>query len=92
MANKQLFQILLFAIFFGTNIPYCFSQKRNLDYLPVISNRQDFDDLKGKPLSENYNGIECIKVVYEIATKKIFYIESGKYKWHYLFTSKILND
>lgn len=92
MANKQLFQILLFAIFFGTNIPYCFSQKRNLDYLPVISNRQDFDDLKGKPLSENYNGIECIKVVYEIATKKIFYIESVKYKWHYLFTSKILND
>ncbi len=60
--------------------------------LNTITNRSDFNLLKGEPLSKNYSGIECVKVVYEIRTKTIYYLESKKYKWHYRFVSEILGD
>ncbi|MBS1634403.1 MAG: hypothetical protein JST26_00680 [Bacteroidetes bacterium] len=68
------------------------AQSRVPDYLNTISNRADFDRMKGKPLSNNYNGIECIKVIYELRTDKIYYIESRKYTWHYSFVTSVLFD
>ena len=69
-----------------------FSQNTNLQFLNELKSRKDFDDLKGKPLSNNYNGIECVKIVYVLATKKLYYIESVRYNWHYMFTSQVLFD
>lgn len=69
-----------------------YSQTKAPDYLTGIKSKQDFDLLKGKPLSNNYNGIECVKLVYVIATKKLYYLQSIKYSWHYRFTSEILYD
>ena len=63
-----------------------------LHSLHALSTRADFDLVKGEPLSTNFNGIECVKVVYEIKSKTIYYLESKKYKWHYRFVSEVLND
>lgn len=47
--------------------------------------------MKGRPLSENYNGIECIKVVYSLSSGKVYYLQSVKYKWHYRFVFDVLH-
>ncbi len=60
--------------------------------LYTLATRADFDLLKGEPLSNNFNGIECVKVVFEIKSNTIYYLESKKYKWHYRFVSEILHD
>lgn len=60
--------------------------------LHILATRADFDLLKGEPLSNNFNGIECVKVVFEIKSKTIYYLESKTYKWHYRFVTEILND
>ncbi|MCC6370890.1 MAG: hypothetical protein IT236_07800 [Bacteroidia bacterium] len=65
---------------------------RSPDYLMRLDSKQDFDLLKGEPLSKNFNGIECVKVVYVMQTKKLFYLESKRYKWHYTFITDVLGD
>ncbi|MDP2385259.1 MAG: PEP/pyruvate-binding domain-containing protein [Bacteroidota bacterium] len=62
------------------------------DYLPELKSKEDFDLLRGSPLSNNFKGIECVKVVYRLKDKKIFYLESKKYQWHYRFTSEYMSD
>lgn len=70
-----------------------YSQKpAKLHSLSALNSRSDFDLLKGEPLSNNFNGIECVKVVFDIKRKVIYYLESKKYKWHYRFVSEVLND
>lgn len=61
-------------------------------YLLKIDSKKDFDILKGDPLSKNFNGIECVKIVYVLATKKLYYLDSKRYKWHYPFVTEVLND
>ncbi len=60
--------------------------------LKVLATRADFDLLKGEPLSNNFNGIECVKVVFGIKSKTIYYLESKTYKWHYRFVTEVLGD
>jgi hypothetical protein len=61
-------------------------------YLLKLESKKDFDRLKGEPLSKSFNGIECVKIVYVIETKKLFYLDSKRYKWHYPFTAEMLGD
>lgn len=68
------------------------AQKKNSDFLTTIVSRDAFDYLKGEPLSKNYNGIECVKLIYALKTKTIYYIQSKKYKWHHDFVTRVLND
>lgn len=85
---KYHFFLLLLACSFSVH-----SQKSAKPHsLKVLATRADFDLLKGEPLSTNFNGIECVKVVFEIKSKTIYYLESKRYKWHYRFVSEVLND
>ncbi len=83
----------LFLLFLCVGISG-FSQSKSTtpNFLPELKSRKDFDLLKGQPLSNNFNGIECVKLVYRISDKKLFYLESKKFKWHYRFTSEVLYD
>ncbi len=67
-------------------------QTNSLEYLTILKDKKDFDLLKGKPLSANYNGIECVKIVYVLQTKTLYYIQSVKHTWHYSFTNRVLHD
>lgn len=66
--------------------------KKEVRFLNSLKSRGDFDLLKGEPLNNNFKGIECIKLIYVLANKEIYYVESKKYKYHYRFTSEVLND
>lgn len=67
-------------------------KKKSVQYLVELKSRADFDLLKGEPLSNTFKGIECIKLVYVLNSKTLYYLESKRYKWHYRFTSEVLND
>ncbi len=73
----------------------CFAQEKKKKlptHLTELKSRTDFDLLKGEPLSSTFNGIECIKLVYVLNTKVLYYLESKRYKWHYRFTNEVLGD
>ena len=60
-------------------------------WLSEIKTKHDFDNLSGLPLSEKYGNVSAIKLVYDIKTKKIYYLNSKYYKYHHEFCSRELN-
>jgi len=88
------FRSLFFALLFLYALPG-FSQetkKKTPTHLYALKSRADFDLLKGKPLSGGFKGIECIKLVYALSTKNLYYLESKRYRWHYRFTVDVLGE
>ncbi len=53
-----------------------------LDELTSVS---DFNDLKAKPITNKYGNVEALKVVYDLKAKKLYFINSKRYKYHYDF-------
>lgn len=97
LSNCYLYSMLSPQIILRLCFLLCLSGKPALfaqsvpDYLNELKSRKDFDMLKGRPLSENYNGIECIKLVYSLSSGKLYYLQSLKYKWHYRFVFDVLH-
>jgi hypothetical protein len=89
--RHKLNSVFVFLFLIYSSAAYCQISSR-LHSLHTLTTKADFDLLKGEPLSTNFNGIECVKVVLEIKSKTIYYLESKKYKWHYRFISEVLND
>jgi pyruvate, water dikinase len=84
----RIFYFFLLFVFACGN----FSAQRAPDFLHKLDSRKDFDMMKGEPLAKNFNGIECVKLVYVLAGKKLYYLESKRYRWHHLFTKEVLGD
>lgn len=83
---------ILFLLLFAFQ---AFSQDKKgkaLTHLYALKSRSDFDLLKGKPLSGGFKGIECVKLVYVLNTKNLYYLESKRYRWHYRFTVDVLGE
>ena len=79
-------RLLLFsALFFCIGV---FGQT----HLTELNSRAEFDLLKGEPLTNNFNGIECVKLIYVLKTKTLYYLESKRYRWHYRFAQEVLGD
>lgn len=91
MKIVRLSILILLLITLTTFAQNCAYQGGNPDFLSEIGCKKDFVLLKAKPLSEKYGNVSSIKIVYDILTKKIYYIHSRKYKFHYDFCSKYLN-
>lgn len=53
--------------------------------MEALSNKAEFDRLSGLPLTGKYGQVSAVKVVYEINSKKIFFINSHYYDYHYEF-------
>jgi pyruvate, water dikinase len=56
-----------------------------------LDSKADFKKLCGSPLVEKYGQVAAIKIVYDIKSKKIFYINSKYFKYHHDFCSKVLS-
>ena len=82
----MVFRFLLFLILFSS----CSSEAQQ--YLSKVDNLQEFSMLSGAPLSSKYGNIASIKVIYEIKTDKIYFINSNFYKYHYEFCQFNLNE
>jgi pyruvate, water dikinase len=58
-----------------------------------LKNQDQFFRLSGLPLSEKYGQVSSVKVVYDLETKKIYFINSRYYKYHHEFcNSQIFNS
>jgi len=59
-------------------------------YLNTLASSKEFKILQGKPLSDKYGQVVSIKVVYQIASKKLFYINGSRFTVHHQFCEEIL--
>ena len=83
--QKQLFRALfIIQIVLLSTLSY--SQV----YVNKIENYSDFLNLKGKPTVTKYASMEAVKVVYDLKTKGVYFINSLHYKLHYYFCLKEL--
>jgi hypothetical protein len=57
-----------------------------------LESKNDFDNLSGLPLSEKYGQVSALKLVYEIKTKKLDFINSRYFKYHHEFCDKKLEN
>lgn len=53
--------------------------------LKKLDSRLDFDRLSGPPLAEKYGNVSSIKLVYELNSKNIYYINSQNFRYHHDF-------
>lgn len=61
------------------------------DFLLEIKSAKDYTEYKGKPLSDKYGQVDALKIVYEIATQKIYFVQSEKFEYHFDFCKSVLN-
>jgi pyruvate, water dikinase len=63
--------------------PVCLSQ---------LKNKAEFDNLAGLPLSGKYGQVSAVKVVDDLSSGKLYFVNNAFYKYHYEFCSAYLND
>jgi len=64
-----------------------FSQNK---YVNNISNYNQFLKFQGEPLSHKFSNIKSVKIIYSFDSKKIYFFNSVKYKYHYEFCHEVL--
>ncbi|NLP01551.1 MAG: hypothetical protein GX089_03580 [Fibrobacter sp.] len=62
-----------------------------LDFLDSITCPDEFAALQGSPIVQTVSGVKTVKVVYEISSKRLYYVSSGRYWLHFDFCSEVLN-
>ena len=77
------FLILFYLL---TNV-FFFAQK---DFVHSITQKQQFINLAGKPLTDKFTNIKSVKVVYDYSARKIYFFNSIKYKYHHNFCEEVL--
>ncbi len=89
--------ILIYGIFIlgllnscAQNQP-CEHKSLNDEYLSKISCAEDFQILQGEPLSANYSQVEAVKLVLDLKTNQLYFINSKDYKFHFDFCSSFLH-
>ena len=62
----------------------------SIDFLDSITCPEEFDRIQGAPLSQIFSEVKSVKLVYEIASEKMYFIESKKYQLHFNFCRDML--
>lgn len=62
-----------------------------LIYLNSIQCPEEFNALGGPPLLQIHSNVKSVKVVYEIATSKLFFVASSAFELHFNFCKEVLN-
>jgi hypothetical protein len=82
----MIFRFLLILLLFTS----CSSEAQQ--FLNTVDSTEDFSMLSGAPLSSKYGNISSIKVIFELKTEKLYFINSNFYKYHYEFCQFNLNE
>ncbi|MCD9855706.1 PEP/pyruvate-binding domain-containing protein [Epilithonimonas sp. JDS] len=77
----------LIILFYFLASAFFFAQK---DFVNSITQKQQFINLAGKPLTDKFTNIKSVKVVYDYSDKKIYFFNSIKYKYHHDFCEEVL--
>lgn len=80
---KNQFLILFLLI---TNLAYC-----QVNFKNNLKSESDFNSLKTAPVTKKYGRVDALKVVYDIKSKQLYFINSKVYKYHFRFCSGYLN-
>lgn len=56
-----------------------------------LSNLRDFKEIQGAPLSNKFNDVLSVKLVYDTESDVLYYVKSELYKYHFDFCSKVLH-
>lgn len=62
----------------------------DLVYLQEIKCQEDLTALAAAPLKTTYSNIKSVKIIYEITTDKIYFINSKVFKFHFTFCNEYL--
>jgi len=68
----------------------CAQSKPDEDYLSAILCPTDFSLLMSAPLSRQYAQVDAVKLVYDLKTSMLYYINNRKSSFHYDFCTKYL--
>lgn len=77
---KYICILLLFQVHFS------YSQV----YLKNMLEKKNYNKLAGEPLSEKYGQVRALKVVFDLQSKDIFFINAKYYDYHYQFCESVL--
>ena len=69
----------------------CQYKKGVKDYLDRIGCPGDYNYLKGKSLTEKFGQVASVKIVYNMSSGRVYFINSSLYPFHYDFCSSVLN-
>ncbi len=72
-------------------ISYC-SISVAQSYLTQLKNPSDFQQLSGLPISGKYGQIDAVKLVYDIHTEQIYFLNAQDFEFHHEFCSRILKN
>ncbi len=59
-------------------------------FLSELSSELDFQRLEGVPLVQKYGQVSAVKIVYDIRSEKLYFINAKNYKYHYGFCQRYL--
>jgi pyruvate,water dikinase len=93
---KKLSLILLFCglavITNAQTNSTCALEGKKADYLLRIGCPNDFNYLKGRPLTEKFGYAASVKIVYSIAEKTVYFTNSSRFPFHYEFCTNVLGS
>lgn len=60
-------------------------------YLNKLETPEDFEKLSGTPLVEKYGQVNAVKLVFDLNSEKLYFLNAKNYKYHYAFCNEYLN-
>lgn len=64
--------------------------QKNPAFLSEIKNIEEFNSLMGQPNTSKFSQVEAVKVLYQLSTKKTYYINSANHDYHSTFCQQSL--
>ncbi len=68
------------------------ASQRNSDYYLSLRNFADFLAIQGSPLSNKFNDVLSVKVVFDVREGTLYFTQSRKYRYHHEFCREVLGD
>ena len=87
----SIYAVLLLILTQCQHAPPCAQKTTDEDFLSAIQCATDFSFLMGLPLSSRYAQVDAIKLVYDLKTNALYFINNQKYSFHYEFCARFLS-
>lgn len=68
----------------------CANRSSKEPFLTTLGCPDDFDLLKGPPLSTHFSQIDALKLVYDSKTDSLYFINNNQYRFHFDFCARYL--
>ncbi len=83
---------LCYAYLKKSNHKHPVGPQKTSDYYLSMQSFTDFTAIQGNPLSNKFNDVLSVKLVYDISDSKLYFIQSTKYRYHNDFCREVLGD